>query len=72
MGYDAAIVLFDAMKRAPTADAAALREAIAQTKDFQGVTGKITLDANRNPTKSAVVLKVASGNFKYQTTVQPN
>lgn len=71
MGYDAAMVLADAMKRAPELSNTAIRNAIATTKDYQGVTGVITLNEHRDPIKSAVVLKVADGRFKYQTTVKP-
>lgn len=71
LGYDAAGVLIDAMKRAGSADPKAVRDALAQTKDFQGVSGKITIDSNRNAQKSAVVLKIVDGKFKYEATVQP-
>lgn len=71
MGYDAMMVLGDAMKRAPVLSAAAIRDALATTKDYQGVTGKITINSERNPVKSAVVLKVQDGEFKYQTTINP-
>lgn len=71
LGYDSARVVIDALKRAPDASGPALREAIAQTKDFPGVAGTITLDANRNPVKPAVVLKVEGGKFKYVDTVSP-
>ncbi len=71
MGYDAAIVLFDAMKRAETIEPAAIRNALATTKDFPGVTGKITMDEKRNPVKPAVILKIEGGAFKYVTTVNP-
>jgi branched-chain amino acid transport system substrate-binding protein len=71
MGYDAANVLIDALKRAPDASSKALRDALANTKDFVGVTGKITLDEQRNATKSAVVLKVVDGKYKYMTTINP-
>jgi branched-chain amino acid transport system substrate-binding protein len=71
MGYDAAMVLIDSMKRAPSLEKQAIRDAIAQTKDYQGVTGKITINENRDAVKSAVVLKVEGGDFKYQTTVNP-
>lgn len=71
MGYDAAHVLASAMTRVKDESSAELRSAIAQTKDFNGVTGVITLDEKRNATKSAVVLKVESGEFKYQTTIKP-
>ncbi len=71
MGYDAAIVLFDAMKKSGDLSPVKMREALAVLKDFQGVTGKITMDKNRNPVKSAVVLKVEGANFKYVSTVNP-
>lgn len=71
MGYDAALVLIDAMKRAKSLAPSDIKDAIAQTKDFQGVTDKITIDQDRNAVKSAVVLKVEQGSFKYQLTVNP-
>lgn len=71
MGYDAALVLIDAMKRAPDLSTTAIRNAIAATKDFQGVTGKITINEKRDAVKSAVVLKVSGNQFTYQTTINP-
>ena len=71
LGYDSAKILADAIKRAGTPDADKLRAAIADTKDYQGVTGKITIDDKRNATKSAVILQVKNKEFKYVTTVQP-
>ncbi len=71
MGYDATMVLADAIKRAKSLSQVDIGSAIAVTKDFQGVTGKITLDSHRNAIKPAVVLKVENGQFKYFTTVNP-
>jgi branched-chain amino acid transport system substrate-binding protein len=71
LGYDSAMVLIEAIKRAGTTESAKLREAIASTKEHAGVTGKITLDAQRNATKSAVILTVKAGKFKYLETVNP-
>ena len=71
LGYDAAMVAVDAIKRAPSFDRAAIRDAIAQTKNFHGVTGSITLDEKRNATKPAVVLEVAKGKTKYVDTIAP-
>jgi branched-chain amino acid transport system substrate-binding protein len=71
LGYDAAGVLFDALKRAGKTDAAALRDAIAATKGFAGVSGTITIDAGRNAEKSAVVIKITGGAGKYETTIAP-
>lgn len=71
MGYDAAKVLVDAMNRATDLTPKAIREALAVTKDYPGVTGKITIDSMRNAVKSAVILQIAGGAFKYYSTVTP-
>lgn len=73
LAYDAANVLADAIKRAGGTDSAKLKDAINSTKDFAGVTGKITLDANRNAVKPAVILALdpASSSFKYKETISP-
>jgi branched-chain amino acid transport system substrate-binding protein len=70
-GYDSALVLVDAMKRAGSTDPMKLRDAIAATRNFPAVTGNITIDENRNATKSAVILQVKDGKFQYLETVQP-
>jgi branched-chain amino acid transport system substrate-binding protein len=71
LGYDAAKLLVDSLQRAGTTEGAKLRDAIAATKGFAGVTGKITIDEQRNATKSAVILTVKDGKFKYVETVAP-
>lgn len=71
LGYDAAKILFDAMTRADSTDGAKVREALAATKDFPGVTGKITINKDRNAVKPAVVLKVENGKFVFVETVNP-
>jgi branched-chain amino acid transport system substrate-binding protein len=71
LGYDATMLLADAIRRAGTTDSAPLREAIASTKGFPGVTGQITLDASRNASKPAVILTVKDGKFRYVETVNP-
>ena len=71
LGYDSAMVLADAIKRAGTTDSAALRDAIAATKDYEGLTGKTTLNAQRDATKPAVIITVKDGKFKYVETISP-
>jgi branched-chain amino acid transport system substrate-binding protein len=72
LAYDAARVLIDAMKRAGSTEGPKLRDAIAATKDFQGVTGKLSIDAQRNAVKAAAVLKVgAGGKWEFQETIAP-
>lgn len=72
LGYDAARILFEAMDRAASLDGKDLAKAIAETKDFQGVTGVISIDAERNAKKDAVVLEVVDGQPKYVATISPN
>ncbi|HLL06525.1 MAG TPA: ABC transporter substrate-binding protein [Myxococcaceae bacterium] len=71
LAYDAARLAVDAMKRAPDLSGKALRDAIAATKDFPGVAGKITINANRDAEKQAVVLKIVDGKTQFVTTVAP-
>ena len=71
LGYDSAMVLADAIKRAGTTEHTKLRAAIAATKDYEGVTGKTTIDAHRNATKSAVVITVKDGAFKFVESIAP-
>lgn len=72
LAYDAARLLFDAMERAGTTESGKLREALAETKDFAGVTGVISMDADRNAVKPAVVLKLMDLQSIYQETIQPH
>lgn len=71
MGYDAAKVLASAMEKAADLSPSSIRDEIAKTKDFGGVTGKITLNEKRDAVKPAVVVQVEGPNNKYVTTVTP-
>jgi branched-chain amino acid transport system substrate-binding protein len=70
-GYDSAIVLADAIQRANSADGTKVREAIAATKDFDAVTGRISINQQRDATKSAVILQVKGGKFAFLETIAP-
>ena len=70
-GYDSALVLVDAMKRAGSTEGPKVRDALAVTKDFEAVTGRITLSPQRDAIKSAVILQVKGGKFAYLETVSP-
>jgi branched-chain amino acid transport system substrate-binding protein len=71
MGYDAGLVAFDAMERAADLTGPAIAKALAETKGFQAVTGTITINADHNAEKSAVVLGIESNKAKYVTTISP-
>lgn len=69
--YDAANLLFSAMVRAGTTNPKAVRDEIAKTTNFPGVSGKISIDADRNAQKSIVVLKIEGGKFAFSQLVEP-
>jgi len=71
LAYDAARLLFDAITKTGSTDGDKLRDALAQTKNFNGVTGVISMDAARNAVKPAAVLKLQDLKFIYQETIQP-
>jgi branched-chain amino acid transport system substrate-binding protein len=71
LGYDSAMILADAIKRAGSTEPEKLRDAIAATKEHQGITGKITLDEHRNANKPAVILTIGNGGFDFVETVAP-
>lgn len=71
LGFDAYMVILDAIERADSAAPAAIRDAIAETEDFTGATGYITLDENGDAVKSAIIKQVDNGAFIYLTTVEP-
>ncbi len=71
LGYDAMNFLADGIRRSGGTEPAALQKALAETEDFPGISGTITLDADRNPSKSAIVLRVDEGKFNYLETVAP-
>ena len=71
LGYDSAKVLFDAIRRANSTEGSKVRDAIAATMDYPGVTGKITIDKDRNAIKPAVVLEIKDGKLQYVETINP-
>ena len=71
LGYDAYMVILDAIKRANSAEPQKIREALTQTKDFEGSAGAITINAERNADKAAVFKTVKDGKFTFLTTVKP-
>lgn len=71
LGYDAYLLAINAIERAGKAEPQAIRDALAATKDFPGAAGLVTLDANGDAVKSAVIKTVKDGKFTYLTTVEP-
>ncbi|MBT3236540.1 MAG: ABC transporter substrate-binding protein [Bdellovibrionales bacterium] len=71
LGYDGMLVLLDALKRAKSLKSKDLALAINSTKQFKGVTGTISIDRQRNATKSAVVLETTAKGNIFNTKVNP-
>jgi branched-chain amino acid transport system substrate-binding protein len=71
LGYDAAIILCQAIDRAESTDGAKIATELAATKDYDGVTGNISIDADRNAVKPAVMLEMKGGTPHYVTTIEP-
>lgn len=71
LGYDSAIMLIDAIKRAGSAEPGKIRDALEQTKNLQVSTGILTLDADHNPVKSAVVIEMKDGKQVFKEKINP-
>jgi branched-chain amino acid transport system substrate-binding protein len=71
LGFDSVLALVDAIKRANSTEGPNIRDALATLKDLEGVTGKTTLDADRNAQKPAVIIGIKDGKFFYKETVNP-
>ncbi len=71
LGYDAARLLADAIKRAGKPASNAIRDTLATTKDFAGVTGTITIDEHRNASKPVLVIAIEEGKFEIADRVAP-
>jgi branched-chain amino acid transport system substrate-binding protein len=71
LGFDAYLVILEAIERAGTTDPVAIKEEIAKTSGFEGAAGVVTLDENGDATKNAIIKQVKNGQFEYLATVEP-
>ncbi len=71
LGYDAAMLVVDAIKRANSTEAAKVKEALEQTKNLQVSTGLVTMDSYHNPIKSAVVIEMKDGKQTFKEKINP-
>jgi len=70
--YDAARIIIAAASRAASLDRAALRDSLAETRDFPGVTGTVTFNAERNAVKSIVIVRIQDfGKQSVETRIAP-
>ncbi len=71
LSYDTVYLFADAVNRAESLEPGKIRDALAATRNFKGVTGNITFNENGDPIKSAVILKFEKGTSVYIKTVDP-
>ena len=70
--YDTVRIVAQAIETAGTVDRDALRDALAQVSDFDGVTGTITIDDERNALKTATILTIENGVQTFVGTIDPS
>ena len=71
LGYDALNLIADAIRRGKSAEPKAIRAALAATTAFEGITGRIDMDPERNARKPASIVRVEGGQFRFLQTVAP-
>ncbi|MBW1822231.1 MAG: ABC transporter substrate-binding protein [Deltaproteobacteria bacterium] len=71
LAYDAVLLLAEAIKKAGSTDRGKIRDALAKTKGFKGVTGTITFNGKRDPIKNAVIMKITDGRAYYFKSYRP-
>lgn len=71
LGYDALHIWANAAKRAASIERKAVRDQIAQTKDYEGVAGTITMGPDRNPIKPVAMIKIENGQMNFAGWIQP-
>jgi branched-chain amino acid transport system substrate-binding protein len=71
LGYDAMNLLCASIQKAGSTKGKAIRQALADTKDFPGASGMLTIDADRNAQKPIVVLKIEGGKTHFVTSIKP-
>lgn len=71
LGYDCALVVIDAIKRAGSDDPEKIRQALEETKKLQITTGLLSIDNNHNPIKSAVVVEIKNGKQIFKEKINP-
>jgi branched-chain amino acid transport system substrate-binding protein len=71
LSADAYFLLVDAIKKAGSTEGPKVRDALAATRDFKGVSGTLTMGPDGNPVKSIIINKVENGKFVYYMSVTP-
>jgi len=62
--YDAILIIVAAMEKAGVKDKSKIRDAIAETHDFKGVTGKITFDKTGDAPRDMMIIQIRDGKYE--------
>ena len=71
MGYDAAKLLVDGIKRANSTEAGKIKDALSATKKFSSVSGEMSLNENHDAVRGVVIIELKDGKQVYKETVRP-
>lgn len=71
LSYDATMMVIEAMKRANSADPVKIKDELAKTKDYNAVSGLISLNETHDPVKSAVIIEMKDGLQTFRQKVNP-
>lgn len=71
LSYDAMMMLAEAIRKGGSVEGPVIRDYLASIKDFEGVSGVITMGADRNPIKPVVIVKVENGTTVFADRISP-
>jgi len=71
MGYDAANLLVDAIRRANSTESAKIRDALSATKNFKSVSGEMSLNETHDAVRGVVIIEMKNGKQVYKETIKP-
>lgn len=71
LGYDLGYFIVNAIQNADSSDPEAIKDALASTVDFKGVTGILSVDENHNPVKAITVLELINGEQTFNQKIEP-
>ena len=71
LAYDSALLVINAIKTANAVDTVKIKDAMAKTAGFNGVSGNVTFNEQHNPVKSAVIIEYKDGAQVFKTKINP-
>ena len=71
LAYDSAMLVINAIKVANSTDTVQIKDAMAKTAGFSGVSGNVTFNEQHNPVKSAVIIEYKDGAQMFKTKINP-